>query len=429
MLAHLPRGAAQLDVLCARGNADPVTERLCARTAIRGLADLQRVVGVAIVDPTRGNGEGGNASFALLAHSTSISARLVSPINPRAFLFTSPATIARVRGPARPDPAFVAMGFSRGEQLVELVARDRRTGALRFFLVRFEQACNAGSCTPADLFTPAIERDWTAVDVYEDRDLANTVLDCAVCHQPGGPGTPKMLRMQELQEPWTHFLRAVDDGKALLGAYRAAHDVAEPYAGIPGFIIGHSQPARLQGLVEHEGFRAQPSEFPTQAIVLELGGGRAPERSRAWTPLLDGVLAGRAIPVPPPMAMTADPRKLAEATAGYRRVMRGASDLPPMADLHREDARWMSSLRPKPGLDAPAMLRQMCARCHNPALDQTVSRALFDATRVEAMSRREKDEVIRRLRLPASSPKKMPPPRFGELAAEEIETVVAHLAQ
>ena len=431
VFAGLPTGDAQLDALCVRGHQDPVSERLCARPRIQGLADLQRAVGVAIADPSRGNGESGNASFALLGHSTAISGRLVSAINPRAFLFTSPSSIARVRGPGKKDPDFVAMGFTRGEQLVELVARDRATGDLRFFLVRFEQTCNReGGCTNYDLFSPAIESDWKDVTVYQDQDLRNTVLDCMVCHQPGGPDTPKMLRMQELQEPWTHFFRAVDEGKEIIADYFRAHDYKESYAGIPAFIVSHSQPARLEGLVENEGFRAQPNEFPTAPMALELGGGKALDKSLNWRTIFRGALDGTALATPYPGGRASDPKKLAEAARAYRAVMTGKApreQMPPLTDLHRDDARWMTSLRPKPGLDGTGILRQMCQRCHNTTLDPTVSRSRFDVEKLGSMSRHEKDEAIRRLQLPASSKRKMPPPRFGELSEEEVAAVVEEL--
>ncbi|MEO7331928.1 MAG: hypothetical protein ABI193_25350 [Minicystis sp.] len=430
VFADLPRGNAQLDALCARGNADPVSEALCARPSITGLADLQRAVGLLIADPTRGNGEGGNPSFALLSHSTSIAGRLVSAINPRAFLFTNPASIARMRGSAQRNPSFVAMGVARGEQLVELVARDRKSQELRFFLVRFSQACNQAGCSAYDLFSPALETGWTEVSVYEDRDLVNTVLDCQVCHQPGGPGTAKLLRMQELQEPWTHFFRAKDEGKEIITDYFRAHDYKESYAGIPAFIVSHSQPARLEGLLENEGFRAQPNEFPTASMALELGSGKAPEKSYNWQAVFRGPLAGTEIPSPYAAGRASDPARLAKAAAAYRAVMAGKApraEMPSLADLHREEARWMTGITPKPGLAARGILQQMCQRCHNPSLDQRLTRSLFDVTRLDALSRHEKDEAIRRLTLPFSSARKMPPPRFGELGESEIAAVIAEL--
>ena len=432
VLAGLPDGDAQLDALCARKHQDPISLRLCARPQLSSLADLQNAAGVAIVDPARGNGGGDNASFALLGHSTSIAGRFVSPINPRAFLFTSPASIARLRRQAHKNPAFVALGFTRGEQLVELVARDPESNDLRFFLVRFEQACNASThgCDNLDLFGPAIESNWTRASVYEDEDLKNTVLDCRVCHQPGGPGTPKMLRMQELQAPWTHFFRAVDEGNKIISDYFRAHASGESYAGIPAFIVAHSQPARLEGLVENEGFQAQPNEFPTAPIGFELGGGTEPAKSLNFRAIFRHAVDGSAIPTPYPGMRASDEKRLDEAARRYRAVMDGKlprEQMPSLADLQNDEARWMTSERPKPGLGGAGILRQMCGRCHNPSLDQTVSRARFDATRLETMSRYEKEQAIRRLRLPKDAREKMPPARFSELSETEIASVVAEL--
>jgi hypothetical protein len=99
-----PAGSLSLNGLCEAGHDDPITERLCDGPAIASLVDLQRALGVAIVDRRMGNGQAGNASFALLAHSTATSGRLVSSLNPRAFLFTTPASVARVFGDPVADP-------------------------------------------------------------------------------------------------------------------------------------------------------------------------------------------------------------------------------------------------------------------------------------------------------------------------------------
>ena len=48
--------------------------------------------------------------------------------------------------------------------------------------------------------------------------------NCSQCHQPGGPGTPKILRMQELQFPWIHFLFNEPQGNTYLRSdFHAAH--------------------------------------------------------------------------------------------------------------------------------------------------------------------------------------------------------------
>ncbi|MFO0613471.1 MAG: hypothetical protein U0414_12820 [Polyangiaceae bacterium] len=454
--AGLPRGAASLDALCARGHADVVTERLCAnrefneraegaRSAaapsaeIRGFADLQAAVGLAFVGGAE-NGKGKNPSFALLAHSTSLSMRAVSAINPRAFLFTSPATVGRVGHPS-PNRDFVALAFTRGEPFAELVARDRASGELRFFLVVYEPACASapGGCTAFERFSPATERDWTNVSVYDDGDLRNTVLDCMPCHQPGGPGTPKMLRMQELQLPWTHFFRDGKDGEALVKAYYSAHDTSESYAGIPGYVMGNSQPSRLEGLVEHEGFRDQPNEFPTADIARALYAPSAkPAELSEWLALDARRDAGTLFPTPFPTANASDAVRLGEAAHAYRSAMkereRAASFEAPV-DLFRADAPPLIGLVPRaresdadPRSRGRSVLRDMCARCHNGHLDPTVSRANFDAERLDALTPAERALVLERVALPPSSKRHMPPARFGALSDEDVAAVRAALA-
>lgn len=444
--AGLPRGAASLDVLCARGHADVVTERLCSRRGIGSFADLQAAVGLAFVEGG-GNGTGKNPSFALLGHSTSLSMRSVSAINPRAFLFTSPATVGRTSKSA-PNPEFVALAFTRGESFVELVARDRATSELRFFLVVYEQACtsNEGGCTAFERFSPASERAWTRVSVYDDGDLRNTVVDCLPCHQPGGPGTPRMLRMQELQLPWTHFFRDGDDGEALVKAYYSAHDTTEVYGGIPGYVMGNSQPSRLEGLVEHEGFRDQPNEFPTVAIARSMYAPSArPTAIPEWLALDARRDAGALFPTPFAAANASDPARLGAAAHRYRAAMKDpalAATFEPPVDLFRDEARPMIGLAPRVGSvgggDGAAtederargrvVLRDMCVRCHNGHLDPSVSRANFDAERLDDLTPEQRASALERVLLPAVSRRHMPPQRFGDLTDEDVRAVRAALS-
>lgn len=438
--AGLPRGAASLDVLCARGHADVVTERLCAHRDIGSFADLQSAVGLAFVEGA-GNGTGKNPSFALLGHSTSLSMRAVSAINPRAFLFTSPATIGRTTKTS-PNPDFVALAFTRGESFVELVARDRVTKELRFFLVVYEQGCEAkdGGCSAFERFSPSSERGWARVSVYDDGDLRNTVVDCLPCHQPGGPGTPRMLRMQELQLPWTHFFRDGDDGEALVKAYYGAHDTTEVYGGIPGFVMGNSQPSRLEGLVEHEGFRDQPNEFPTVAIARALYAPYTkPTAVPEWLELDGRRDAGALFPTPFAGANASDPGRLGAAAHRYRAAMKDAAlaaAFEPPVDLFREDARAMIGLVPRalPGDTASGdrergrtILRDMCVRCHNGHLDPSLSRASFDAERLDELTAEQRARVLERVLLPASSKRRMPPQRFGDLGEDDVRAVRAGL--
>ena len=113
-----------------------------------------------------------------MGHSTSLSGRIVSPINPRVIMNTADA-------PHTADHALLA--FQRGEQRVEMTARSRTDGNYYFYLVTFTQECNSApaGCSPGDLYTPAIETNWVQVEIQDDEDLKNTPSDCRQCHQRG----------------------------------------------------------------------------------------------------------------------------------------------------------------------------------------------------------------------------------------------------
>ncbi|HSO34401.1 MAG TPA: hypothetical protein VLT33_17815, partial [Labilithrix sp.] len=91
-LEGLPRGAAQLGIVCGRGQQDNVTKALCDNPRLESITDLQDALGLGFQDrSSRGqNGGRGNPAFALLGHSTSLVTREVSAINPRAFVFSPP---------------------------------------------------------------------------------------------------------------------------------------------------------------------------------------------------------------------------------------------------------------------------------------------------------------------------------------------------
>jgi hypothetical protein len=419
ILGGMPSGAQQLTTLCARKNNDVVSRALCATPAptIQSLADLQKTIGLDFAS---------NPKFVLSGHSSSLVVRSINAINPRAILFT-PRTATRTA-----NPNFVAMGFARGEQFAELAANDSTTNSLNFFLVRIQQACNAasGGCTLADVLTPAAETGWTQVTVYQDSDLKNTVLDCLQCHQPAGPGTAKMLRMQELRDPWTHFFRNNrPGGQQLLADYALAHPATETYAGIPGASIRNSNPADLENAVRDQGFGNQPNEFPTSTIqnALNTNPNVTPA---AWLAIYQNVLNGTRIPVPFSGVRVTDATKLPTAAQGYLNVVNGSaapSTMPDIRDIFAAQAERDMSVRPATGLTGAGIMAQMCERCHNSQLDQTISRARFNVATLATMSRAEKDVAIYRVGLGANNKLKMPPDRFGTLSPDEIQLVVTEL--
>jgi hypothetical protein len=263
--------------------------------------------------------------------------------------------------------------------------------------------------------------------LYQDTDIKNTVFDCLQCHQTGGPGTPKALRMQELQNPWGHFFRNNRaNGQVMLADYSAAHPAAEAYAGIPGAAITNSDPAQLEGLVENQGFKAQPNEFITNQI-LDKGA------SATWLALYDNAKAGKDIPPPYHENRVTDPTKLANATAAYKAASAGTPLTMDIRDVFLDSALADLTFRPAADLvtakNGDGILVQICQQCHNPSLDQTLSRARFDVTKLATMDPAEKQKAIHRLNLGSDVFRRMPPTRFRTLSPDEIAIVTTALSQ
>ncbi len=432
VLAELPQGEAQRRIMCDRGGRDRVRAVFCAGEPpqIRGLKDLQQKLGL-----SAGNGGGGilgalgGANFAFSGASSSLVAKFTSAVNPRLVMFTRPNGR---------DPNMTALGFVRGEQFAEIIARDSSSGNLNFFLLHFQQDCNdrEGGCNNGELLGPGIESNWREVTVYEDKDIENTILDCKQCHQPGGEGTAKILRMQELRNPWTHFMRSsTGGGRALTADFRRAHP-NEEFAGIPANRIAASDPAQLEQLVRQNGFGNQPNEFPSAAIegggvlgILGGGGNRNGGRPAVWDRLYDNFVRGQAIAPPFHQVRVTDPNKLNKMTQAYLDLASGRvknENFPDTRDILLDSGMRDMGFMVKEGLSAEQILVQACSQCHNSKLNQAISRAKFDVN-LAKMDREEKDKAIERLRLGLTDVKKMPPERFRVLTEGEIAKLEALL--
>ena len=277
-----------------------------------------------------------------------------------------------------------AVGFVRGEQFVELVSRDPATGDLNFYLLGVR--ANAAATTAAAAISRAcsreeIEHDWTAYSVYDQDDLEATSFDCLSCHQPGGAGTKRILRMQELDSPWMHwfpqrFVQRTDSDRALGAQFADAHGDDKQYGGIPIATITNAldegSGAQLEALVRAEGFGEQPNPFDAQ-IATEMKTGASP----TWQARFDAHLDGDAIAVPYPRIDVTDEAKRTAAVRSYQDVVRGLAPRQTLLDLREvfsDDAREKLSFVPQPGADGKTVLLQMCARCHdgrgNPAAGQ-----------------------------------------------------------
>jgi len=425
-------GEAQRKALCDRARPDVVSDVFCAGEGpnITSLAELRSALDIITLD---GMAEEG---FAITGNSTSLSARSVSAINPRMVYMRPPG----VRG-----NEFISMAFARGEQFAELVVRNRATDELTFYLAMFTQGCNdaAGGCTPGDLLTEAVESNWERLDLYIEDDLVNTPLDCLVCHQPDGPGTPKLLRMQEIDPPWNHwFFNLSDGGHAMIDDYLAAKG-DEPFAGLVGSDVYQSNPGLLSSTLYFAGSGLQPNEFVSAVIEREVkasaaarGGNQpmdnsVPGESATWSAIYERAKRGEAISVPYHDVKVTDPGKLARMTQAYTDYREGRlarEELPDIREVYPDDPVLLANMgfATEPGLGGKELVLQACAQCHNDRLDQSVSRARFNVD-IGRLSGEQKELATARIMLAADHPGVMPPVRFRTLSDEAKAELIDYL--
>lgn len=427
-----PRSTARV---CARGPSDSVGRRLCAspNPSITGLLDLHRAVGLGEDAPHR--------QAVANAYSTSLAARQTSSLNPRVIVFD----VGQPGDPPR------AAGFARGEPVVELVGVDAG-GGLHFYIVRFDLPCG-DACGPEDLLGPSIETGWTRWSLYQDVDLVNSPIDCLVCHQPDGPSTPKMGRMQELRAPWLHYFPASGMGltesvRVLQPRFRALHGGEVRFGGVrvddlTEVVDGGAQP-RIGGANTFETFvdaLGETADHPggdSTALELQAFASETVEAERAagsratWMGYRRQVLRGERIPIPHFAVDPSDDARRARAEAWYRAaVIEGRRGLPvdDPRELFTPETDVELSRAPSPDEDGPTLIRHFCARCHNGRLDQTLTRARFDATALDALDDTARATAAARVELPDDAPGLMPPPRFATLPAWARRRIVEALSR
>jgi len=446
-LHGLKDGEEQLKIVCDRnaGKVNRLTTAFCTnKVRPKSLVELQQALGIALQQGQTASLANGGPGYALQGHSSSLVGRFVSAINPRVILFS----------PRSNDN--VVLGFVRGEQLAEIAVRNT-DGSFDFFIAAFKQACNAKpeGCSPAETLTPAVESNWTAFTIYQDEDLKNSIVDCRHCHQPDGPSSPKILRMQELRNPWLHWFRNnTTGGQQLIADYQAAHGTQEIYGGIPANAIPGSDPADLETFVRGNGFQeagvttqnqaSQPNQFNTTQIPTEIAAATraqvtfldeaackvsktapSPSNSPTWDGLLfnamnhtnaclianqvpAGTVASKKNFIPPPYhsLRVTDPALLTKYTNQYKALAAGT--LPPAQfEDHREifpaDQKVVSQMgfAVDPDLAPQEILKLACGQCHHSDLDQGLSRAKFNALDFSKMANlnQELDIAISRVKL------------------------------
>lgn len=428
LLFGMPPGSdSKRPGFCARTNADRdvVHDLFCAdkAPAIRSLNDLQVALKLA---PSASN-DSETVYPMLLGHSTALFGRLVSPLNPRAIVLNDDVVIA----------------FQRGTQHVELISSVLDPSKSHFYLLSFQQACNAQSagCTPGDLYTPRLESDWTSASIYDDEELKNTPADCRQCHQRGLAAP--MLLMRELERPWTHFFDSpLTDaatpqpgvrGSDLLQDFLDARG-DELYAGInammfdPSFAFILEQRAGGRQPLIFEALTIERERYPRQA---DGSFPESPMPSPTWNNAYEAFKRGEQLALPYFEPRVTDAAKLAKLTAAYqsfRKSELAAEKLPDMADIFSDDrhTRAQIGLQTEPDATPAQALIQACGGCHNDVLDQNVTRAKFNID-LSRMSRQELDLAIKRIGLSRTAEGAMPPSNARQLDSDVRQHLVEFL--
>jgi len=437
-LAGFPEGEASIAKLCERVAAeqrdDAVANAFCAGAAplkITNVLEMQAAIGL-------GFETNNNQRFAFIGTTASLATRGVNAMVPRLIMFSNPNG-AQNR---------VAVAYSRGEQAFELIARDNQTDRLNFYFAVYKQDCSANlECGAGNMLTPETEANFTQFSIYPSQDIENTQLDCNACHLVNAAQGESLVifRMQELQNPWTHFFRNNRQGGiALLGDFQGMHAANEAYAGVPGNRVAASDPAQLENFVRNNGFGNQPNEFRTgniegqvrQASPNQPANNDVPGTSATWTGLYQTTLTGANIPVPYHDVKATDSAKVTSGTAQYQAVIAGTTAKSELADLRdaffTERLFEISMINVDPSLKGQDLVNAACTQCHRSQLNQTITRSRFNAdlakfsnlqggVQTGADRDRQLRVAITRVNLPAADVKKMPPERLRTLQPAQIQ--------
>lgn len=444
-LSRIGSGPAQTAQVCARGARDRVATVLCdpKTPPLRGLADLYRALDLG---PDK-------RATAVTTHSLAVSARAVSEANPRVLTF-----IDSVKATPISLEQIAAVAFSRGEQAVELVGFDPGTLDYNYYLLTFTQCCNHTRCTPEDVLTDKIEKNWLGWTLYADADLEDTPLTCRSCHQPYGPGSRKILLMRQELDPWMHWSdfrggteRSIcpepppgdGPGKTVvtvdpLEVLRALEGPSGSYAGIPMAELEATPSGKrltdfivdTANLIRSYPSREQPDEqlyFQTREVLCErFHTGTSPtweeNRRRSFA---------HGQPVPYYEAQVLDPGVRRQLLRDWPGTLRAAAAREPfdlVTSFLAPAVATATGFTPRSDDSGATILQAACSRCHRADTEQTLGRARFNAdsaTITPTVFR----EVQRRLREPVTSAARMPPVRFTLLPNWAVTSLESFLRQ
>lgn len=377
----------------------------CGGTApvVRSMSDFLKALEVDVNDA--------NTDVALAAHSTSLTARATSPINPRVFIFGH-TTLANVKSMKN-----VVVAYVRGEPLIELATVDSSgSGSTRpwnFYLARIDKACGASGCTPADLLTDKFEVDWNGISLYAENELRNTTVDCSHCHAPSTMATfhsrsELLLLFPEDSDPWTHwFSKATGPGKMYFADFERMLGGRTSFGVVPKAKIDATDPANLWNVL-----------YLTFSDGDQVRSYSPRDAKSAWPKFWNDYLAGNQHAPPNYDAVITDPTLTANAADLLARHAKGE-----VADKDITDVRNVFAanklLEIGHVIEAQATgektILMACGQCHNANVPKTLTRALFDAKTPASWTPDIKKLVRERLSAAVEDPSHMPPVRYSTL--------------
>ncbi|MCB0390438.1 MAG: c-type cytochrome [Bdellovibrionales bacterium] len=378
---------------------------------------------------------------ACTAHSVSLVRNDTSVLNPRCIRYSGTSNSSQA----------IAVGYQRDDKtILEVAARDPQTNELNFYLIDYDLPCEttAQGCKARDYYLEEAEKNWQNLSIYTEQDLKNTTLDCLMCHQPGGPGTEKRLIMAQAEAPWTHwFDRETDCGKTLFNDFFKAHQGETRYAGTTLTNIRNTSAANFEFFVNNNGFQGKTfgnnffDSFHIEREILNNGGDPLTSSRDNTSPTWSETYKNRnhmlfldtfgGVHMPYKNCRQSDSTKLESYQNKMINIIqkRSTEDLPHLSTVNlssEDDLRERGLMAPK-DFSGNALLRRACMACHNSNLDQTLTRANFNAEDLEKNSLLSIAQAIRRLQMKSDDLQLMPPQNYIHLTDQERHELVKYL--
>jgi mono/diheme cytochrome c family protein len=257
--------------------------------------------------------------------------------------------------------------------------------------------------------------------------------------------------MVETQSPWDHwFHNSRACGATLLSDFAAAHGTEAMYANLTPTEVNNSDPGKLEAFVEYNGslgphfgndmYDSTLIDYEVDLTPGQPASNATPGTSPTWTSLYTQQVTGQnlaalgATTIPYHDCKQSDPNRLPQFTANFLGVVDGTvpkSAALTLADVNLDTPQALAerSLAPALGLTtAQQILANACLSCHNSNLDQTDSRASFNAQDLSKNTPSVYGVAMGRLKRGPTDLHRMPPPTHMTLTDSQTAILTAFFA-